>query len=115
MTYSLDYRQRVMGIQEKEKLTFEETSRRFGVGMRTLFRWHKKVEPCKKRNKPATKVDMDLLKEDIKESPDAYLSERAEKFEVSTSCIFYAMKRLGVTYKKNSDAPQSERKATYQI
>jgi len=115
MSYSLDYRQRVFEKKEKEKLTFEQTSKRFGVGIATLFRWQKRIKPCKGRNKPATKIDMERLEEDVKKQKDAYLFERAERFEVSVSGIYYALKRLGISYKKNTVSPQSGRKGTYAV
>ncbi len=37
--------------------------------------------PKMKRNKPASKIDMEVLREDIRSYPDAYLYERAELFE----------------------------------
>ena len=95
MSYSLDFRQRVMGYKERNELTFQQTSDHFDVGMRTLFRWKNNIEPCLTRNKPATKIDMDKLAEDIKNHPDDYLEERAERFKVSSSGISYALKRLG--------------------
>jgi transposase len=55
MMYSLDYRQRMMKVKAREGLTDLETRQRFGVGMRTLFKWNKKIEPQRQRNKPATK------------------------------------------------------------
>lgn len=115
MAYSLDYRQRVMKIKKEENLTYEETGKRFGIGIRTLFRWKHRLQPHKTRNKPATKIDMSDLAKDIQKHPDDYLFERAQKFNVHVSTIHYAMKRLGVTYKKNSHAPQSGRKGTYKI
>jgi len=102
MTYSLDFRKRVMKIKEEKNLTFEKVSERFGIGIRTLFRWQKRIEPKIKRNKPATKIDMNKLREDVKHYPDAYLSERAERLNASVSGIFYALRRLEISYKKNS-------------
>lgn len=107
MSYSLDFRKRVMKIKEEKNLTFEKTSKRFGVGIRSLFRWQKEIEPKLTRNKPATKVDMEGLKNDVKKNPDAYLSERAERFGVSVTGVFYALRRLHITYKKNSVSPKS--------
>jgi transposase len=104
MTYSLDFRKRVMEIKEEKNLTFEKTAERFGVCIRTLFRWQKRIEPKLKRDKPATKIDMDKLREDVKCYPDAYLSERADRLNASITGIFYALIRLGISYKKN---PQS--------
>lgn len=107
MCYTLDFRKKVFAIKEKENLTFEGTSKRFGIGIRTLFRWQKRIESKKNRNKPATKIDMEILKDDIEKIPDAYLFERAERLGVSISGIFYALKRLEISYKKNSVSSKS--------
>jgi len=64
-------------------LTFEEISKRFGVGKTSLVRWNKVLEPRLTRNKPVTRIDMEALKRDIEERPDAYQYERAEKLKVS--------------------------------
>jgi hypothetical protein len=41
-----------------------------GVGVASLFRWTKKPEPSKTRNKPATKIDREVLARDVEEKPD---------------------------------------------
>ena len=41
------------------------------------------------------------LTEDIEKYPDAYQIERAKRLGVSQGWLGYALKRLGVTYKKN--------------
>jgi len=106
MTYSLDFRKKVFEIKAKEGLTYEETANRFGISKTTLVRWHQRLEPLKNRNKPATKIDMHLLREDVEKYPDAYQYERAKRLNVSQMGILYALKRLGITYKKNSESPQ---------
>ena len=100
MAYSLDFRRRVFRIKEEENLTFQQTAQRFQINIRTLFRWEKRIEPILKRNKPATKINMQALAEDVKKHPDDYQYERAKRFNVSTSCIKYALRRLRVTFKK---------------
>jgi len=99
--YSLDFRKKVFEIKEEENLSFEDTSKRFHVGIATLFRWQQRMEPIIKRNVFSRKIDMKALKKDVKENPDLYQWERAKKFKVAQSSIFYAFKRLGFTYKKN--------------
>ena len=54
-----------MAIKEKEKLTYDEAAKRFQIGKTTLVRWHKKLEPQLTRNKPATKINMEALKQDL--------------------------------------------------
>lgn len=107
MSYSIDFRKKVLKIREKRKLSIEETAKMFEIGTTTIQRWLKKIEPCKTRNKPATKIDMEALKDDIRRYSDSYNWERAKRLGVSTSCIFFALKRLKISYKKNSGTPQS--------
>ena len=42
-------------------LALEQTSQRFDIPIRTLFRWQQKIAPCLTRDKPATKIDTDAL------------------------------------------------------
>ncbi len=102
MAYSLDFRRQAFKIKEKEGLTFQEAGDRFGVPIRTLFRWQRRIEPKADRDKPATKIDMEALRKDVEEHPDHYQYERAKKFGVSQSAIYYALKRLDISYKKNA-------------
>jgi len=97
MCYSLDFRKRVLEIKEKEGLSNRQTSERFGVSMRSLFRWQNRIEPKLKRDKPATKIDMQALELDVEEHPDAYLEERSRRLGVSASGVFYALRRLEIT------------------
>ncbi len=106
MTYPLKFRQKVFATKKKFKLTFEQTSERFDIPIRTLFRWQKKIQPCLRRNKPATKLDMDRLAKDVQRAPDDYQWERAKRLNVSQRTIGYGLKRLGMTYKKRSNAPK---------
>lgn len=102
MSYSLYFRKQVFKFKEKESLTFQETSERFGIPIRTLFRWQERIEPKITRNKPSTKLDMEALQKDVEQNPDLYQYERAKNFGVGQSTIFYALKRLGITNKKNA-------------
>lgn len=112
MTYSNDFRKRVLSIKAKEGLSFAQVAKRFGVSVNSVFLWSKKLESKEKRNKAPIKIHNDLLKEDIKRYPDAYMYERARRLGVSMPGICAAMKRLGITYKKNSQAPKSMRRKT---
>lgn len=94
MTYETSFRQQVFKIKEKEKLTYEQTSKRFGINIRTLFRWKHKPIDTQRRNKPATKINMAGLKKDIDNRPDDYNYERAARLKVSTHAIWAAMRRL---------------------
>lgn len=107
MGYSIEFRKQVLKVRKERELTVKATAELFGINSATIFRWLKRIEPCKTRNKPATKIDMEALKKDVELYPDAYQRERAKRLEVSESCIFYALKRLKITYKKNSETSKS--------
>jgi transposase len=110
MTYSIDFRKKVLKVREKEGLSVEGVAIRFGVGKASVMRWLIELEPKKTRNKSATKIDMELLKKDIEEYPDSYQYERAERLGASQSGIYWALKRLNVTYKKNTNPSKSRRR-----
>ena len=110
MTYSKDFREKVFKIKAREKLSISKTAKRFDIGTTTLVNWLKGKIPKNERNKPATRIDMEALARDIKEYPDAYSYERARRLGCSKNGVWYALKRLGVTYKKSPEASKSERR-----
>ena len=113
MTYSIDFRRKVLEVKKKEGLTFEETSKRFCVGKNSIFLWSKNLEPIEKRNTKPRRIDLDALKKDIKDHPDAYQHERAQRLGVSEHCIFWNLKKLNITYKKNPLSPQRRRRKAF--
>ena len=108
MTYSIDFRQHVLGIKEKEALTFQQTSDRFCIPIRALFRWIKRIAPKRTHARLPRRIDMEALKRDVEQHPDAFSQERAARFGVSQSGILKALKRLGVTRKKSNRHPKAD-------
>ena len=102
MTYSLDFRKKVLSIRSKEGLSFAQVAKRFGVSINSVFLWSKNLEPKHGKNRPAIKIDGEALMEDVKKYPDAYNYERAQRLNVSTSGICCALRRLRISYKKNT-------------
>jgi transposase len=100
MTYSIDFRKKVLLIKDKEKLSFSQVAKRFGVSVNSVFLWSKNIEPKRRRNKAPVKIHNEILLEDIKKYPDSYMYERAKRLCVSTAGICSALKRLNITYKK---------------
>ena len=115
MTYSSDFRRKVLSVRQSEGLTISEVSARFCVGIASVVRWLKKPEPQLTRNKPPTRISTAALEQDIAEFPDAYQYERARRLGVSTKGIGHALRRLGVTFKKNSTTPEGRRRRTASI
>jgi transposase len=106
LTYSRDFREKVLSVKAKENLSFAKVAERFGIGMASVVRWGNRIEAKETRNKKPTKIDVNALKEDVKNYPDAYQHERAKRFGVTAWGIGNALRRLGVTYKKNPQSPQ---------
>jgi len=107
MTYSTDFRKKVLSIKEQENLTFGETAKRFGVGQASIVRWSQHIEPQRTRNKPTVKLNWEALAQDVEEYPDRYQYERAARFGVSRQGIAYALKQLKLSRKKKpSNTPK---------
>ena len=115
MTYPLKFRQKVFATKEKFQLTYEQTSERFDVPIRTLFRWQRSIEPCTYRNQPATKIDMEALAKEIEELPDDYQWQRACRFNVTQAAITKALQRLNVSYKKNAKTPKRQQRSPHSV
>lgn len=111
MKYPIEFRTHVLTLRKKEGLTYEETATRFGIGRATLARWIKCVER-KPYHRAPNKIPDDALRVDVETYPDAYQMERAKRFGVTVEAICYALKRLGVTYKKSLKTSKGERRQT---
>lgn len=111
MTYSLDMRKKILKIREEEGLSMAKVAKRFGVGVASVMRWSNNIQCVKKRNR-STRIDMNALRSDVEQYPDAYQHERATRLGVSEYCVWYALKRLGVTYKKNTSASKGNSRKT---
>jgi len=72
MTYSTDLRYQALLIKQREHLSFEAIAKRLGVGKASVFRGSKQTKAKRTRNKPATKIYMEALKQDVEQYPDAY-------------------------------------------
>lgn len=103
MTYPLKFRQHVLELRKKERLTRTEMAKRFGVSMASVMRWEKTLQPKLTRNRPS-QIDMQALAQDVQAYPDAYQYERAKRFGMSTRGMCDALRRLGVKRKKNTQS-----------
>ncbi|BBI93078.1 IS630 family transposase [Serratia symbiotica] len=107
MSYSLDFRRKVLAIKKEKGLSIRETAKRFCIGSATVSRWIKQIEP-----KPAAsrsrKIDKSALEKDVKQYPDAYQRERAIRFGVCQKAIWQALKKLSITYKKTFSHPKAD-------
>tara|TARA_B100000315_G_C14291632_1_gene457663 strand:+ start:90 stop:458 length:369 start_codon:yes stop_codon:yes gene_type:complete len=104
MAYSTDLRKRVLKYVQDSGSKAEAVNI-FSVSLRTIWNWiarqkEGKIEPNIKTVTPR-KIDDSRLMQYIKSNPDAYLREIAEEFCVTIPAVFYACKRLNITFKKS--------------
>ena len=112
MSYSISFRRHVLRVKDSEGLSFARTAARFSVGIASVKRWSKRLEPKPYARKKPRKLDPEKLAQDVRDYPDAYQYERAARFGVTPKAIWQALRKLGVTYKKSVTAPEGERRQT---
>jgi len=95
-----------------------EASRLFGVGESTIYLWMKTPERCqalKTGPKQNWKLNLSQLSKAVEERPDAYLSELAEIVGTGISTVYYGLKKLKLSRKKNQSLRGKKRKRAQQI
>ena len=106
MTYSIDYRKQVLS-SIADGMTIREAAVFYGLSTSTIHSWQQNLAPKTTRNKAPTKIPDDALIEDVKRFPDDYNYERARRLNCSKTGIFNALKRLGISQKKDTGASKS--------
>jgi transposase len=104
MAYSEDFRKAAVEYKDKGH-TFEELKEAYGITNKTYDDWkklYKETGSYAKRKvvRKPKKIDLDRLRKAVEEKPDAYLYELAELFKCSEQAVFYALKKIKITYKK---------------
>ena len=82
MTYSLDFRRKVLSVRVRDGLSFQQVPERFSIGVAGVVRWAHNIEIKPYVRRKVRKIDLDLLAQDVADYPDAYQSERAARFGV---------------------------------
>jgi transposase len=98
MPYSLDLRQKVINFVENGG-TITEAAHIIA----SIYRWlsRPKLEATKVKRR-RRKLDWKELEKDVKQNLESKLADRAKKFGVNTTAIFYALKRMKITRKKTT-------------
>jgi transposase len=113
-SYDEKFRRPVLQMREPEGLSLAKVAKRFGISKQTVYYWTKRLLEKKTRQRLPTKLCLEALRHDVEAHPDAYPYERAKRLSVSQNSIWRGLQRLGASYKKNPQAPQSRsRKAFY--
>lgn len=102
MSYSIDLRKRVVGFV-KQGGSKAEASRRFAISLWCVNDWVKRgndLVPRVTGPKKSHTFDWGKLRESVEKNPDLMLKEHAKTFGVSTSAIFSALRKMGISRKK---------------
>ncbi|STZ01909.1 Transposase [Moraxella equi] len=99
MAYSDDFRQQVLRQLNCGK-TYRQLAEEYNISTRTILNW--KANPDRKvRTSYTSKIDLEKLRQDVLDYPDAYQRERATRFNCTDRAIAKALKRLKLTRKKS--------------
>ena len=104
MSYSEDLRKKVIEYLNSG-YTQREARDTFHISLSAINRWSQQYHKTGElKNKPLNrsfkKLDPEKLKAYVKEHPDAYQQEMAERFGCSRQAVQKALKKLGITRKK---------------
>ena len=107
MTYSADFRTQVIKSVEQQDMSIRQACAFYDISKATLQNWLKDPSIKLTRNKPPSKIPNEALLKDVEQHPDDYMYERAQRFGCSKSGIEAALKRLGISQKKDLRASKS--------
>ena len=91
-------------------MSFAQVSDRFSVGIASVKRWSKRLEPKPYERRKIRKIDPEHLTQDVRDYPDAYQYEHVARFGVTPKAIWQALKKLNITYKKSTATSEGRRK-----
>ena len=105
MAYSKDYRQMILS-KLAEGDSVRQLAEEYQLSTNTIQRW--KTYPERKSCKSTpNKIDDDKLRADVETYPDDYQYERARRFNCTQRGIGIALKRIGITQKKDANSSKS--------
>jgi transposase len=117
MAYSADIKRLAMIMVYVEKHTYEHICNTLKICLTTLTRWinfnkNNALYIKKPRVSRGRKIDDEALRTYISQNPDAYLYEIAAHLNVSKNGVHQALKRLKISYKKNTNLQRTRRTKT---
>lgn len=106
MTYPVHFREKVLARLADQGI--RQTARKYDLSTSTIRDWQKRLEPKTTRQSKSRTIDDNALRQDVELYPDDYQRERAHRLNCSTRGIGQALKRLGITQKKDLKSSKSE-------
>ena len=117
MAYDLDLRKCVVEYVRNGEGGATSAARLFKVARATINRWllRQELQAGKPGPTQARKIVQSHLLKTVEQNPELYLSELAEKFNVSQTTIRYHLKQLKISRKKNQALPRKRREQAARI
>jgi len=104
MAYSIDFVKRAPAYKQQGH-TFKQLREIFGICSQSYYQWVEKLAnnhyQTKIKRQRSRKIDKELLKQAVADKPDAYLYELAKLFGCTVQAVFYMLRKLNITYKKD--------------
>ena len=92
---------------KQNDMTIRQACVFYNVSKTALQRWLKNSSIKPTRDKPPSKIHDELLLKDVEQHPDDYLYEPVQRFNCSKTGMHTALKRLGISQKKDTGASKS--------
>lgn len=99
MGYSKDFKDKVIEIMIRDEMSVRKAAQHFNICIQTIQNWKKSTTNKPIPGRPA-KISREQILKDVEQYPDDYISERAERFGVSTHAVFNALHAAGISRKK---------------
>ena len=99
MGYSKDFKDKVIEIMTRDKMSVRKAAQHFNVCIQTIQNWKKSTVTKPIPGRPA-KISKEQILHGGEQCPDDYTRERAERFAVSTHAVFNALYAAGISRKK---------------
>ncbi len=113
--YPIELRARALSSLD-QGMSRKQVSEIFQIASRTLYNWCKRRQEtgnvgCKKLPsvRSTRKITKEKLLAHLSEHPDHYLKEIAAAFDVKAQSVFVALKKFGISRKKNDPLLRARR------
>ena len=100
MTYSLDFRKQALKSLD-DGMMFAQAVEFYNISPTSIQKWKKRIHSKTTRQVKPHKITDERLLKDVKVYPDSYHYERARRLKCSKSGICEALKRLGISQRKD--------------
>ncbi len=110
MAYSTDLRKRVLDFIDNGGSKVK-AAKLFNISRDVIYKWLNAPDPLapkKSGPKGPRCIDYKALTQQVKDFPDQTIQERADHFGVSYYCIWYGLRKLGISRKKRHSAIRND-------